>query len=314
MLKKIIITLGIIIGILIIAGGGYAYYLYHSVKSTADKIYEPVSAASGKASQPLSEKGAKPISLLLMGVDERPNDRGRSDTLIYMTLNPKTNTMQMISIPRDTRTTISGRGTVDKINAAYAYGGTSMAVNTVENFTNTNIDYYLKINMQGLSDLVDAVGGVTVHNDIDWVDEGFYKKGFHYTKGDIHLNGAEALGYVRMRHKDPRGDFGRNERQRDVIMAVVNKSASVSSVSHYSDILNAIQKNFKTNMSFEDMKYVASNYRDTRKNVKSYEVKGQGSMIYTKAYDKKIYYLLVSDEEKQKVHDMIEEQLGKSSN
>ena len=308
MFKKVMITLGIVILLLIVAGGGYAYYLYHSVKSTANKIYEPVSATSGKVKDPLSSKSAnaKPISVLLMGVDERTNDKGRSDTLIDMTLNPKTNTMQMVSIPRDTRTTIAGRGSVDKINAAYAYGGTSMAVKTVENFTNTSVDYYVKINMQGLTDLVDAVGGVTINNDYMAFKEGTYT----FNKGELNLDGKKALAYVRMRHQDPRGDFGRNERQRQVIMALVNKAASFSSFSHYSKIMNAIQDNFKTNMSFDDMKYVASNYRDTRKNLKSYEVKGQGSMIYSKAYDKKIYYLIVSDAEKQKVHDMITQQLG----
>lgn len=304
MLKKILISLGILIVILVIGGGAYAYYLYHSVKGTAGDIYEPVGEKAHQ-NEPLSTKGKKPISILLMGVDARPNDRGRSDTLIVTTLNPKTNTMQMVSIPRDTRTKIVGHGTVDKINHAYAFGGTKMAMDTVENFIDVPIEYYVKINMQGLTDLVDAVGGITVHNDISWIDEGFYKKGFHYQKGDIQLDGKKALGYVRMRHLDPRGDFGRNERQRDVIGAVINKAASISSVSHYDDILAAIQGNVKTNMTFDDMKFIATNYRDTRKNMKNYEVKGKGTTI------DKIYYLLVSDAEKQKVHDMIAEQLGR---
>ncbi|TCP25995.1 LytR family transcriptional attenuator [Scopulibacillus darangshiensis] len=304
MVKKIMITLGVIIALLVVGGGAYAYYLYHSVKSTAGEIYEPVKK---NTEAPLSNKGDKPISILLMGVDERPNDRGRADTLIVMTLNPKTKTMQMVSIPRDTRTKIIGHGTVDKINHSYAFGGTKMAMDTVENFVDVPIDYYVKINMQGLSDLVDAVGGITVYNDtVAWTDEGFYKKGYRYEKGELNLNGPKALGYVRMRHFD--SDFGRNKRQRDVIQGVINKAASFSSISRYDDILSAIEGNVKTNMTFDDMKYIAKNYRSARQHIKSYEVKGTGKMIRNNS-GQNIYYLIVNDEEKQKVHNMIAEQL-----
>ena len=303
-------TLGALILLLVLAGGGYAYYLYHSAEKTVSNIYEPAKATSGGniSSEPLDQGKKKPISILLMGVDERQGDRGRSDTLIDMTLNPETNTMQMVSIPRDIRTEIVGHGSVDKINSAYAYGGTNMAVKTVEAFTDTPIDYYVRINMEGLSDLVDAVGGITFNNDYI----GFTYGGYTFNKGQIHLNGKQALAYVRMRHNDKNGDFGRNIRQRQVITAVINKAASFHSLSHYQDILNAIQNNVKTNLTFDDMKYIASNYRDARKNVISYEVKGQGKMIYSDAYGKDIYYLIVGEAERQKVHDMIMKQLGKS--
>lgn len=134
--------------------------------------------------------------------------------------------------------------------------------------------------MQGLSQLVDAIGGVTVNNDISWRDKGYFKKGFDYHKGLLTMNGAEALGYVRMRHQDPRGDIGRNLRQRQVIMAVVDTMANVSSISHYNTVLHDIQDNIRTNLTFDDMKYIATNYRDVRQNVKSYEVQGKGVMLY----------------------------------
>ncbi|MDF2910564.1 MAG: transcriptional regulator LytR, partial [Sporolactobacillus laevolacticus] len=166
-------------------------------------------------------------------------------------------------------------------------------------------DFYIKINMQGMSDLVDAVGGVTVNNKLDWHDEGYYKKGYHYQRGEITLDtGAKAMGYVRMRHLDPQGDFGRNQRQRDVIMAIVNKMSNVSSVSRYSQILNALGGNVKTNLTFDDMKNLAFNYRNTRKHTIDYEVKGQGQTISG------IYYLVVGAAEKQRVHDMIQEQMN----
>ncbi|WP_010632644.1 LCP family protein [Sporolactobacillus vineae] len=301
MKKKILLTLGGIIVVLVAAVGGYAWYMLHSVQSTAGKMYETAGGSGNHAA--ISEK--KPISILMMGVDERANDRGRSDTLIVMTLNPKTKTMQMISIPRDTRTEIVGRGTMDKINAAYAYGGIKMAQDTVQQFIGgTKPDFYIKINMEGMSALVDAVGGVTVYNKLDWHDEGYYQKGYHYARGTITLDtGAKAMGYIRMRHLDPQGDFGRNQRQRDVINAIVKKMSGVSSISHFSDILSALGNNVKTNMNYDDMKNIALNYRDARQHSIDYEVKGQGRMING------IYYLVVGNAEKQRVKDMVEQQL-----
>ncbi len=307
MLKKIFITLAIVVGIALVGGGGFAWYLYHSVKTTANKIYDP---AGGSEKNSSAIKNLEAFPILLLGVDERKGDVGRSDTMIALTLNPTKKTMQMISVPRDTKAEIVGHGTVSKINSAYAYGGPKMALNTFNNLFNVNFKHYLRINMEGLADLVDAVGGVTVHNDIDWHDEGYYKKGYHYQKGDITLdNGAKALGYVRMRHLDPRGDFGRNQRQRDVIMAVINKAASFGSFSKYQDILNAVQKNVKTNLTFDDMKNLASKYRDCKQNVQNYEVKGSDDWEKTSS-GSKIYFLQISDDEKERVHQMIQDQLS----
>jgi len=293
---KIFITLIII---LILGGGAYAYYAYDSIRETAGKMHLNI---GGKDTPVVSD--GKPINVLLLGVDERPHDVGRSDTMIVMSLNPKTKSMLMMSIPRDTRTEIVGYGEQSKINSAYAHGGTTMAMKTVENFLNINIDYVVKINMEGLVDLVNAVGGITVDNKIDWYDEGYYKKGYHYKKGTIHLDGAQALGYSRMRHLDPRGDIGRNERQRQVITAIVNKGKSFTSVTHMQEILDAVGKNVKTNATFDDMKNLAAGYRQCRDHIYSYEIQGDSQMIGGGSY------IVVSDEEKQKVHDMIQDELN----
>lgn len=295
MKKKILISLGSIIAVIIVGIGGYAFYLYNSIKDTANKMH--VSVKTEK--KPDISKNAQPISILLMGVDQRPGDNGRSDTLIAMTLNPTKQTMQMISIPRDTRTEIIGRGTMNKINAAYAYGGPQMAMDTVANFTGVKMDYFIRINMEALSSLVDAVGGVTVQNDLDWTDGGF-----HYAKGQLNLNGKEALGYVRMRHQDPNGDFGRNNRQRQVIMAIIDKAASITTVTHFSQILTALGNNVTTNMTFNEMMDIQKNYRNCRSNVSEYEVKGTGTKIGG------IYYLEVSPAERAKVTNMLKSNLG----
>lgn len=301
MKKKILITIGCILAVLVLGIGGYAAYLYHYVEKTADKMYQPVEDEEQSAVKQREENlsNNKPISIALMGVDEREGDVGRSDTLMVLTVNPKSKKMQIVSIPRDTKTEIIGAGKKTKINAAYAYGGVKMALDTVENFTGIDIDYYAQVNMEALSDLVDAVGGITVNNELDWIDEGYYKEGYHYVKGNIQLDGPKALGFVRMRHLDPNGDFGRNERQRKVLTAIIDKAASISSVSKFDDILNVLGSNVKTNMTFDEMMDIQKNYRGARNNIEQYEVTGTGDTSTG------TYYLNVSDEEKQKVHDML---------
>lgn len=301
-LKRTLQIGSIILLVLILGAGGYFYHLYSSVKQTAGQMHESVTFKHNKP-VPKLNIGQSSVNILLMGVDERPGDSGRSDTMIIVTLNPKTKSMQMISIPRDTRTEIVGRGTLDKINAAYAYGGEKMAVETVQQFANINIDYFVKVNMQGLSELVDAVGGVTVNNKFAFTDTngGLYKYGYVWKKGIIHLDGPEALGYVRMRHADPNGDFGRNQRQRQVITAIVDKGKSVTSVTKINDVLNALGSNVKTNMTFADMKNLVTNYRDCRTTITNYEVQGTGTTINN------IYYLVVPQSERQHVSKMIKD-------
>ncbi|RLQ94903.1 LCP family glycopolymer transferase [Falsibacillus albus] len=305
MKRKIILTVLSVVALVVFGGGVYAYYLFHSVKETATKMHEEVKLSTPheapKITPEQNNEHIEPISILLLGVDERKNDVGRSDTMIVMTLNPEKKKMQMISIPRDTRTEIVGHGTVDKINHAYAFGGPSMSIDTVENFTGIKIDYFIRVNMEALSGLVDAVGGVTVHNNLDWTESGY-----HYKKGELSLDGKHALAYARMRHDDPNGDFGRNERQRQIIMAIINKAASFSSVTKFDDILNVLGNNVKTNLTFDNMMDIQKNYRDCRENLEQYEVKGKGEMI------NKIYYLDVPDEEKQKVTNMLKSNLDEN--
>jgi polyisoprenyl-teichoic acid--peptidoglycan teichoic acid transferase len=300
-LKKALLISGIILGVLVIGVGVYAFTIYSSLHETANKVYKPLKTDKDTELPLKKEKEVAPsINILLMGVDERKNDKGRSDTMIIATLNPKTNQMLMTSIPRDTKVQIPGRQGYSKINAAYAYGNEELAVETVEKYFNIDISYFVKVNMEGLRDLVDAVGGVTVHNDITWKDEGFYKKGFVYEKGDIFLNGPEAIGYVRMRHLDPRGDFGRNLRQRQVIQAVINKGTNLTSVGNIKNILNVLGSNVTTNLSFDDMKRLATDYRGCRNNITDYETKG------TPKYMDGVSWVIVEDQEFQNVHDLIE--------
>jgi polyisoprenyl-teichoic acid--peptidoglycan teichoic acid transferase len=276
--KKILFSGFIVFAVLLAVGLGYAYNLYSQVNKAATKMHEKIDwVGSGNQKEKIEQK--KPLNILLMGVDERAGDKGRSDSLILMQLNPENDSMTMLSIPRDTRVEIAGRGKMDKINHSYAFGGTKMTVETVENFLDLKLDYYIKLNMEALSEIVDALGGITVNNNLTWSDEGYYKKGYVYKKGEITLDGPKTLGYVRMRHLDNNGDFGRQARQRQVINAIVDKGASVSSINKIDNILEVLGDRVKTNMTFSEMKDIQKGYIGARKNKKTLELKGSGSKI-----------------------------------
>ncbi|CAD5900841.1 teichoic acid-peptidoglycan tethering enzyme (LCP component) with transcription regulator domain of major autolysin expression [Carnobacterium maltaromaticum] len=280
--KKILIML-LCLFLLVIGGlGVYAFKVYRDVTNTTDNIYEKVDKDEVRKEPVSVDKGEDPFSVLLLGVDTGDlgrTEQGRSDSIMVVTVNPNTNESKIVSIPRDTYTEIIGQGTTDKINHAYAFGGTSMAVNTVQNLLNIPIDYYIEVNMQGVKDLVDAVGGVDVNSPLE-----FKQNGFEFTKGPVHLDGEKALAFSRNRYDDPTGDYGRQGRQRQVIEAVVKKAATFSTLTNYKDILNALQNNMKTNLTFDNMYDIQAKYKAAAGNIEQVQMQGTGEMINDISY------------------------------
>lgn len=221
-----------------------------------------------------------------MGIDSEELDSGRSDSMIVVTVNPNEKSTKMVSIPRDTRTEIVGHGTIDKINHAYAFGGVEMSVNTVQSFLDIPIDYFVEVNMEGIQQLVDAVGGIKVDNTLD-----FSYKGNYFAIGSIELNGQEALSFARMRKNDPNGDFGRQTRQRQVIEGIVKKLATFSSSANFTEILTAIEDNIRTNVTLNEIASISTNYRNAIEDVQHLQLKGSGQRIGD------IYYQIISTEE-----------------
>ncbi|MCY8857911.1 LytR family transcriptional regulator [Bacillus atrophaeus] len=271
--KKVLLIVLMIIGLFVLATGGYAYYLWNKAASTVASIQEDLKK-SDKRDKDIDISKKDPISVLIMGVDERKNDKGRADTLIYMTVNPKTKKTEMVSIPRDTYTKIVGKGTMDKINHSYAYGGTQMAADTVEELLDVPVDYFVKVNMESFKDTVDKLGGITVNSTF-----AFSYDGHSFGTGNINLNGEEALAYTRMRKEDPKGDFGRQQRQRQVIEGIISKGANISSITKFGDMFKVVEDNMKTNMSFDDMWTIMTDYKKARNKVIQHELKGSGTRI-----------------------------------
>ncbi|OFI45919.1 transcriptional regulator [Floricoccus penangensis] len=271
--KKIIITLLSIVAVILIFVGAISAKMYTDVAKSVDKTFAKVDR---KDTRQVDLKKKQPFSVLLMGIDTGELGRieqGRSDSMMVATVNPNQKQTTIVSIPRDTYTEIVGRGTMDKINHAYAFGGVSMSMDTVQKLLDIPIDHYISINMKGLEELVDAVGGVEVNNTL-----AFSYEGNDYPVGTLELNGQQALGYTRMRYDDPNGDYGRQERQRKVITAIGKKLASVSTASKYQTILKSMEDNVRTDLTFEQIKTIVLDYSSAFDNVVDEQMKGEGVM------------------------------------
>jgi polyisoprenyl-teichoic acid--peptidoglycan teichoic acid transferase len=277
-----------IIGLFIIGGAIYGYTIYNSLNDAVETMHTPIDREkSDKRENEIKFKNKDPFSVLLLGVDERENDAGRSDSMIVLTVNPEHQSVKMLSIPRDTLTEIVGKGIKDKINHAYAFGGVGMSMDTVENLLDIPIDYYVQINMDGFEDIVNSVGGVTVNNDLN-----FSYQGFNFPEGELTLSGKEALAFSRMRKEDPRGDFGRQLRQREVIQGVIQEGASLSSLWNFDNIFKALGNNVKTNLTFEEMVDIQKHYKAASKDIEQIQIEnGSGTKIDG------IYYYVIPDEE-----------------
>lgn len=287
MMKKwtwLIVTM-VGIGLLVFFGsGGYIQQANHQTSKQAevpDQTHVEATTPSqpGKTAKVKSVNPQQTLSFLLLGVDQRGNEAGRSDTMIVVTVNPTTGESKMLSIPRDLKTEIIGVGSNDKINHAYAFGGPEMARETVEHLLDLRIDYFAEINLEGFTDLVDAVDGVTVENDINF---SYYE--MQFPKGPVSLNGKEALAYARMRHDDPRGDFGRQIRQRQVVQAVADKLTADFSLTRFNDVLTALGKNVKTDIPFPVVRKLATDYRDSLKQVETLSLEGSGGIESDQIY------------------------------
>lgn len=231
-----------------------SYFAFHTFKAV-DKSYAEVEGRNEKSD--LREEpvyiSSDPFSVLLLGIENYTdeNDHGRSDTIMVATFNPKNQTMKLISIPRDTLVEIPDYKE-DKINHSYSIGGKEKVIETVENFLEIPIDYYVTVNFKSFTNIIDVLGGVTVEVPFDFNDINQKWERFYFYEGEQKLSGNEALVYARMRKQDPRGDFGRNERQRQIVTGVIDKLSSPSTLLKIDDIAEEIGENIETNMRVKE--------------------------------------------------------------
>ncbi|WAA09773.1 LCP family protein [Fervidibacillus albus] len=249
--------------------------------------------------------GKDNFSVLFIGVDEREGEtKSRSDVLILATFNKDDHSIKMLSIPRDSRVEIPGYYTT-KINTAHFLGGVDLAVETVEAFLDVPVDYYVKLNFDAFIEIVDAIGGVTVDVPFTFTEMDSEDNADAITlyEGTQHLDGEEALAFVRMRKQDPLGDFGRNERQKQVIKAIIEESATFSSITKYDDIIDSIGENMTTNFTFQNI-IALHPYASSIDSIESLKFEGQDTYIDG------TYYFTINEDSRLEMSNLLKEHLG----
>jgi len=194
------------------------------------------------------------INLLVLGVDARDDDVGRSDTAFVVTIDTSAKKITMLSIPRDTRVKIEGHGW-DKMNHAYAFGGSKLSKSTVENLLGIPLDYTVVMNFQGFVRMIDALGGVT----IDVEKRMFYSDPYDDNGGlfiDLYpgvqkLNGKTAMEYVR--YRDEEGDIGRVARQQKFLKALLQEISKPQIITKLPELIKEFAAAVKTDMPTKEM-------------------------------------------------------------
>ena len=222
---------------------------------------------------------SKVFNIYISGIDTYGSIStvSRSDVNIIMTVNMNTHKILLTTTPRDAYVKIPGGGAdqYDKLTHAGIYG-VETSEKTLENLYGIKIDYYARINFTSFLKLIDQLGGVTVHNDQAFTS--LHGK-FDFPVGDIQMNSEQALGFVRERYSLDGGDNDRGKNQEKVISAIVNKLASLNSVSNFTSIVNNLQDSVQTNMSLDTINALANTQLDSgsKFTVASQAVTGTGS-------------------------------------
>lgn len=315
-----------IITVFVLVGVGLGVYYASTLKQSFENSYSSTGLKSEKLATELI-KDKKPISFLVLGTDTGTSggfgaDRDRAgltDSLMLVTVNPEKETTTLISIPRDIMTSISGfEGSFpQKLNSAYAFKETSdnqatlgdgvgTAMATIQDMFNVPINYFAMVNMSGLGDVVDQLGGIQAKSPLtfQFSQDTAHETGgnlYRFTKGDSSFSYAEdgvnfkqydamdgkaALAFSRMRYEDPKGDYGRTQRQRILLEAIMNKVKKNPTTILNTKFINATTKNIASDLKMADMLALGSNYMAATKHIESYTVQGEGEMYQGVSYQR----------------------------
>jgi len=253
--ERIILAILIPLFILILGGAVYGAKLLATARNTADRSFHEIDRPNAVT----VEAAKEPTSILILGVDnndKRQLGSTRTDSMIYLTMNPDTDQVNMVSIPRDTYTGIVEEGRVlqyNRINAAYAVGEEKAAIESVEHLLDVPVHYYVTVDFDAFMELVDALGGIDMYVPITFSENNApgRKHAIHLTEGMQHLNGEEALALARTRKID--NDVKRGERQQLIIQAIIEKALKADSIPKYTKAIESVDGNIKTNMRMNDM-------------------------------------------------------------
>ena len=287
----------------------YGVYLTKKAENAVNSAYEAVGnrKLSDKREakvEPLEDN----VSVLFIGVDDSETrgqgaDSSRSDALMLATLNNKTKTIKLVSIPRDSYVEIPYAGYEDKIAHAHALGGTLATIETVEELFDIPVDYYVRMNFEAFIDVVDALGGIEAEVPYAMLEKDeFDRYTINLEPGLQELDGQEALALARTRKQD--SDIERGKRQQEILAAILSKVASASSITKYDDVIEAIGDNMKTDMTFKEMKSFISYLSEGMPRVDTVTLQGYDDMSTG------TYYYALDEEALEETKHILQSHLG----
>ncbi|MEG2908744.1 MAG: LCP family protein [Erysipelotrichaceae bacterium] len=248
-----------------------------------------------------------PFVMFVSGVDLTSGDitsTGSSDVNILMAVNPKTKKIMMQSIPRDLWSKIPCNDNLHtKLTYAGATGGVNCSIEAIQNYFDVKIDYFAKINFDGVRDLVDAMGGISVYSDATYC-EGSYC----FVEGENQLDGENALMFSRIRHVLAKGDVARGIHQMEVIRGVINKFLENPSMDYLNSLMGAVESNFTTNLERNDLVEALQlllSMQDAITNMESYSINGEFKWNTDEVNGEYLYYYYPSEGETKAVHNRI---------
>ena len=194
----------------------------------------------------------KPFTVYVTGIDTygSVNTVARSDVNLIVTVNPKTKQILMTSIPRDCEIELNKNGEMDKLTHTGIYG-TSETISTIEDFLDVQINYFARTNFSGMTNIVDALGGITVDSDYKFKT---LHGNYQIEKGINEMDGDKALCFVRERKHLKLGDFARGRNQQKVLKALMDKALSPKIITNFDNVLSALEGTFETDMSSDEIR------------------------------------------------------------
>lgn len=249
-----------------------------------------------------------PFIVYITGIDTygSVNTISRADVNLIVCINPIEKQVLMVSVPRDTQINLHKNGKMDKITHSAMYG-INETIQTLEDFLDLKVNYYAKTNFSGITNIIDALGGVEVESEHKFTT---LHGNYQIKKGINEMNGDKALCFVRERYALPNGDFDRGKNQQRLLKAMLKKAMSPKIITNYSNILAAVEGSFETDMTSDDIKSLINMQLDDMASWEMFNVQvtGEGEISYdTYSQKGKRTYITVPDEKSIKnIHKVID--------
>lgn len=284
-IERLIKTFSVLIVIFLFSYGAYLSFsiffwqdIYQEIP-VEEKTIKIINAETGEEEEIVynkqSLKKGEPFAFLLLGTDSDSITEGRSDSIIIGVAEPRTNTLNLVSVPRDSWIPNAQTGKSDKITHAFNHGVLN-TIQSLEDYFQIPITYYAVINMNGFIDMVDAIGGldINVKKEMQFYDR-ITNKYVRISPGIQHMNGNETINYARFRG-DAEGDFGRNKRQREVIIELAKQTVDIQNIKNINKITRVLENNFRTNVKSSSIPTLISQL-DFGSNISINQIQLEGS-------------------------------------